>query len=80
MVANVPNLRRIDTLTERERQVLTLVGVGMSDKEISGRLCRSVTTVRTTLRRVGIKLETSRRSTMVLFSVAAGLVRLPGPD
>lgn len=80
MVAVVPNPRRLDTLTPREQQMLTLVGVGMTDKEIAGRLCRSVNTVRTTLRRVGFKLDTKKRATLVLFSVAAGLVRLPAAD
>jgi DNA-binding NarL/FixJ family response regulator len=49
------------TLTPRERQVALLVGDGLSNKEIAGRLCLEVTTVKNHVHNILRKLEVARR-------------------
>jgi DNA-binding NarL/FixJ family response regulator len=62
-------------LTEREREVLTLVGHGMSIQEASASLYISVSTVRTHLHRIRHKLDLRDRAQLVAFAYQTGLVR-----
>jgi DNA-binding NarL/FixJ family response regulator len=67
----------VAALTEREREVLTLIGHGLSNREIAGRLFLSVATVKTHVNRVFAKLGLRDRAQAVVLSYESGLVR-PG--
>jgi DNA-binding NarL/FixJ family response regulator len=69
-----PAPRRLDTITARERDVLTLVGRGMSNTEIAGRLCITMTTVKTYVGRLLTKLSARDRVHLVIIAYETGLV------
>src|SRR5690606_7622383 len=69
--------RRLDPLTDREREVLALVGRGLSNDEIGGRLLRSPLTAKTHVSRVMAKLGARDRAQLVVTAYETGLVR-PG--
>lgn len=64
-----------DELTDRERQVTTLVGQGLDNHEIAARLFLSVATVRTHVSRAMSKLNVRSRAQLVIFAYETGLVR-----
>jgi DNA-binding NarL/FixJ family response regulator len=70
--------QRLDTLTERELEVLTLVAQGLSNGEIAGRIFVSEGTVKTHVRRVFSKLDVRDRTQAVIFAYNVGLVRPEG--
>jgi two-component system nitrate/nitrite response regulator NarL len=51
----------VSVLTMRERQVVQLIAEGLSNKEIAGRLCIEVATVKNHVHNILEKLEVSRR-------------------
>ncbi|WP_327250888.1 response regulator transcription factor [Streptomyces sp. NBC_01244] len=63
-----------DALTPREREVLTLVGAGMSNAEIAVRLVLSPATIKTHVHRCMTKLALTSRAQAVVFAYEAGLV------
>ncbi|WP_346536016.1 response regulator transcription factor [Micromonospora sp. DPT] len=65
---------RLDTLTEREREVVGLVGEGLSNAEIADRLVVSPATARTHVSRAMIKLAARDRAQLVVFAYQSGLV------
>ncbi|WP_410616576.1 response regulator [Amycolatopsis sp. lyj-109] len=67
----------LTSLTERETQVVRLVGHGMSNTEIAGRLTVSAGTVKTHLNRAMGKLGVSSRAQAVVVAYESGLV-VPG--
>ena len=67
----------LDALTPREREVLALVGRGMSNDEIGARLHLSPATARTYVSRLLAKLRARDRSRLVVLAYESGLVR-PG--
>ncbi|MGF1432513.1 response regulator [Kitasatospora sp. LaBMicrA B282] len=67
----------LDPLTTRELDVLRLVGQGLSNPEIAGRLVVSVATVKTHLNRTMAKLNLSSRAQAVVLAYESGLV-VPG--
>jgi DNA-binding NarL/FixJ family response regulator len=71
------NPRELTALTEREREVMTLVGEGLSNEEIAERLVVSPATAKTHVSRAMIKLGARDRAQLVVFAYEAGLVR-PG--
>jgi DNA-binding NarL/FixJ family response regulator len=72
--AAVPSL---DVLTDREREVVTLVAAGLTNDEIAGRLIMSTATAKTHVSRAMIKLGARDRAQLVVFAYETGLVR-PG--
>ncbi|WP_033288188.1 response regulator [Amycolatopsis jejuensis] len=65
----------LTTLTEREREVLRLVGTGMPNGEIAAQLHVSEATVKTHLNRLMPKLGISSRAQAVVVAYETGLVR-----
>jgi DNA-binding NarL/FixJ family response regulator len=65
-----------DDLTEREREVLSLIGQGHSNKEIAGQLCLSEKTVKNHIANIFSKLHISDRTQAVLYAVRKGLVKV----
>jgi DNA-binding NarL/FixJ family response regulator len=71
---DVPTL---DALTDREREVVSLVAEGLSNDEIAERLIMSSATAKTHVSRAMIKLGARDRAQLVVFAYESGLVR-PG--
>jgi DNA-binding NarL/FixJ family response regulator len=69
--------RQLDALTDREREVVALVGAGLSNEEIAGKLFVSPATAKTHVSRSMVKLGARDRAQLVVFAYEAGLVR-PG--
>jgi DNA-binding NarL/FixJ family response regulator len=67
----------IGDLTEREREVMGLVALGMSNDEIAQRLVVSPATAKTHVSRIMIKLGARDRAQLVVFAYESGLAR-PG--
>ncbi|WP_329368539.1 response regulator transcription factor [Streptomyces sp. NBC_01483] len=73
--AEPPRPRRdLTAITDREREVLTLVGTGLSNAEIAERLFISVATAKTYLTRLLSKLDARDRVQLVIIAYEAGLV------
>jgi DNA-binding NarL/FixJ family response regulator len=68
---------RLEDLTGREREVMTLVAAGLSNQEIAQRLYLSPATARTHVSRAMTKLDARDRSQLVVIAYETGLVR-PG--
>jgi DNA-binding NarL/FixJ family response regulator len=67
----------LDGLTDREREVLTLVAAGLSNEEIGRRLYVSPATAKTHVSRAMGKLGARDRAQLVVIAYESGLVR-PG--
>jgi DNA-binding NarL/FixJ family response regulator len=65
---------RLGTLTDRERQIVGLVGEGLNNDEIAERLVVSPATARTHVSRAMIKLAARDRAQLVVFAYQSGLV------
>ena len=72
-----PEAAKIATLTEREREVIALIGEGLKNKHIAGRLFISETTVRHHLTSIFDKLGTSDRLELVIYAYRHGLATPP---
>ncbi|MBT2388706.1 response regulator transcription factor [Streptomyces sp. ISL-1] len=68
---------RLGKLTEREREVMALVGIGLSNEEIARRLVVSPLTAKTHVSRTMVKLGARDRAQLVVLAYESGLVR-PG--
>ncbi|KAA9393252.1 response regulator transcription factor [Kocuria coralli] len=64
----------LDSLTDREREVLTRVGMGESNEEIGASLYISPATARTYVSRLLTKLAARDRSQLVILSYESGLI------
>ena len=65
-----------DALTERERDVIALIGKGLSNKDIADRLCISGITVRHHLTSIFDKLGVTTRQKLLIRAHQFGLVEL----
>lgn len=72
-----PRPRPVGNITGREREVLTLVGRGMSNSEIAGHLHISVATAKAHVARLFTKLEARDRVHLVITAYETGLVVPP---
>jgi DNA-binding NarL/FixJ family response regulator len=64
----------LSALTEREREVLTLVAAGLSNDEIAARLFLSPLTAKTHVSRIMTKLNARDRAQLVVIAYETGLV------
>ncbi|MGP3937873.1 response regulator [Nonomuraea sp. KM88] len=69
-----PATRDLGHITQREREVLTLVGTGMSNSEIAEHLHLTVGTVKTHIGRLLAKLHARDRAQLVIAAYDGGLV------
>ncbi|APY85585.1 DNA-binding response regulator [Streptomyces alfalfae] len=72
--AGPPRAVTVKGITDREREVLTLVGRGLSNTEIAEELCLSVATAKTYLTRLLAKLNARDRVQLVILAYESGLV------
>ena len=72
-----PAGRELERLTQREREVMTLVAAGLSNDEIAGRLYVSPLTAKTHVSRIMTKLDARDRAQLVVMAYECGLV-VPG--
>jgi len=66
--------RRLDQLTERERDVLLLIATGLSNLELAGHLHLSMATIKTHIGRLLTKLNARDRAQLVIAAYENGIV------
>jgi DNA-binding NarL/FixJ family response regulator len=74
---DAPRPPALDTLTEREREIMALVAEGLTNHEIAERLVVSPLTVKTHVSHTMVKLGARDRIQLVVFAYQSGLAR-PG--
>jgi two-component system response regulator NreC len=67
--------QNLDGLTEREREVLTLIAEGMTNQQIAGKLYISIKTVQTHRAHIMEKLNLHDRTELVRYAIRKGLIR-----
>jgi two-component system nitrate/nitrite response regulator NarL len=72
-----PEAKKIATLSQREREVIALIGEGLKNKQIGERLFISETTVRHHLTSIFSKLGVSDRLELVIYAYRHGLATPP---
>jgi DNA-binding NarL/FixJ family response regulator len=68
----------LSKLTNREMEVISLVGEGLRNKQIADRLCISEITVRHHLTSIFEKVRVLDRLELLIFAYQKGLVKVPG--
>jgi DNA-binding NarL/FixJ family response regulator len=72
-----PEITKIESLTDREREVIALVGEGLKNKQVGERLFISETTVTHHLSSVFSKLDVSDRLELIIYAFRHGLAKMP---
>ena len=72
-----PEAAKAASLTEREREVVALIGEGLRNKEIADRLFISETTVRHHLTSIYGKVDITNRLKLIIFAYRQGLAKPP---
>jgi DNA-binding NarL/FixJ family response regulator len=75
----MPATGLLATLTDREREVLTLVAAGLSNEDIASHLVVSPHTAKTHVNRAMTKLGAHDRAQLVIIAYETGLVRATAP-
>jgi DNA-binding NarL/FixJ family response regulator len=75
----LPSSELLDELTPREREVVGLVALGLSNADIAERLVISPATSKTHVSRAMLKLGAHDRAQLVVFAFHAGLAVAPAP-
>jgi DNA-binding NarL/FixJ family response regulator len=70
----------LETLTDREREIVAQVALGLSNQDIAGRLFLSPLTVKTHVNRAMAKLSVRDRAQLVVIAYQTGLVRAGDPE
>jgi DNA-binding NarL/FixJ family response regulator len=65
---------RLNALTEREREVMGLVGAGLTNDEIARRLTLSPATAKTHVSRIMTKLDVRDRAQLVILAYESGMI------
>ncbi|MDT0343380.1 response regulator transcription factor [Streptomyces litchfieldiae] len=65
---------RLNALTEREREVMGLVGAGLTNDEIARRLVLSPATAKTHVSRIMTKLDVRDRAQLVILAYESGMI------
>jgi len=73
-LASVKPMKSVDTLTDREREVLKLIGQGATNREIAQTLIISEHTVKSHLRSILSKLNIRNRQQAAVYAEREGLV------
>ena len=68
----------IDALSDREKEIVTLVGRAMSNTEIAQHLVLAESTIKSHLNRILHKLELRDRAQLIVLAYESGLVRVGG--
>jgi two-component system, NarL family, nitrate/nitrite response regulator NarL len=75
--ARAPERDKITALTAREKQIVSLIGEGLKNSEIAGRLGIGEKTVRNHLTMIFDKLGVSDRLELAVYAYRQGLARVP---
>jgi len=70
---------KLESLTDREREIVTLAGGGLTNDEIAARLTISPLTAKTHVSRAMLKVDARDRAQLVVFAYDSGLVSPPAP-
>ncbi|MCI0476385.1 MAG: response regulator transcription factor [Anaerolineales bacterium] len=72
-----PEQNRIASLSQREREVIALIGKGLKNKELADQMSISEFTVRHHLTSIFTKLQVADRLELIIFAYRHGLADLP---
>lgn len=75
-----PGSAKLDSLTPREREVLRMIGEGLTTAQIATRLFRTIKTVEAHRASLGRKLGVTNRVQLAHIAIQAGLVANPGSE
>ena len=75
-----PEVSKIESLTDREREVIALIGEGLKNKQVGERLFISETTVKTHVTHILQKLNLRDRVQAVVFAYRTGAFTDDGAD
>ena len=74
--ASTAHTESIDALSDREKEIVTLVGRAMSNTEIAQHLVLAESTIKSHLNRILHKLELRDRAQLIVLAYESGLVRV----